>query len=76
MSEHRAGAAMPGDPRGLGLPPLCLGRTPLRDSSACCFPGASAVPPLQGHWEVSCSRGDPSIVRQAMCVWKVVGDLF
>ena len=31
--------------------------------------------PWGGCGEALCSRGDPSIVRQAMCVWKVVGNL-
>lgn len=74
-SECRAGAAVPGDPRVVDPPPLHPGRTPLRDSSACCFLEASAVPPLGGLWGGVMLRGDPSIVRQAMCVWKVVGGL-
>ena len=68
-SECRAGAAVPGDPRVVDPPPLHPGRTPLRDSSACCFLEASAVPPLGGLWGGVMLQGGPQYCQAGnVCV--------
>lgn len=66
-----------GDPVGWALHPSTPRLDPPRGTV---LPAVSSEPQqcLLGRlWEaLPCSRGgDPSIVRQAMCVWKVVGNL-